>query len=121
MFIYHYLEGIGMILNEQLAQRIRNVLVKEQGLEEKIMFGGIGFLLHGNMVCGIHKEYMIVRVGPGKYQEALGQPNTKVFDMTGRTMSGWVMVAPEGYADDTQLSAWLQKGIDFVSELPAKK
>lgn len=110
-----------MIMNEQLAQRIRNVLVNERGLEEKIMFGGIGFLLLGNMVCGIHKEYLIVRVGPGKYQEALDHPNTKVFDMTGRAMSGWVMVAPEGYADDTQLSAWIQMGIDFVSGLPSKK
>ncbi len=73
------------------------------------------------MVCGIHKEYLIVRVGPGKFQEALDHPFTKVFDMGGRPMAGWIMVAPEGYTDDTQLSKWIRLGIDFVSGLPAKK
>jgi hypothetical protein len=62
------------------------------GLEEKKMFGGIGFLVQGNMACGVHRDDLIIRVGSDRYPEATGQPYTKVFDMTGKPMTGWIIV-----------------------------
>ncbi len=110
-----------MVLKEELAEQIRTILVKEPGFEEKRMFGGIGFLLHGNMVCGIHKEFLIARIGPEQYSQALTQPHVKEFDMSGHPMAGWVMVAPEGYAQKASLQEWVGKGVKYVSGLPAKK
>lgn len=109
-----------MIVDEGLAQRIRSVLGKRPELVEKKMFGGVGFMLNGNMVCGIHKEYLIVRFGSERYSEAITLPHTKAFDMTGKPMTGWIMVAPEGYADTRDLTDWIQQGVDYVSTLPPK-
>ena len=104
-----------------LATRIRAALGSLPGLEEKKMFGGVGFLINGNMACGVHKNEMIVRVGPEKSAEALARMHTHVFDMTGRPMAGWVMVAPQGCATESQLKAWVDQGLAFASSLPAKE
>ena len=109
-----------MAYDENLALRVRATIGEFPGLKEKKMFGGIGYLLNGNMACGVLNEYLIVRVGSEAYQQALHQPHTKVFDTTGRPMTGWVMVAPEGYADDESLNAWLQQGLNFAAVLPPK-
>ncbi len=77
-------------------------------------------MLNGNMACGVHKEYLIVRVGPDRYQDALAQNHTKVFDITGRPMTGWVMVAPDGLVDEGNLQHWIQLGVDFANTLPPK-
>jgi len=109
-----------MAYDENLASRIDVALGDLPGLTSKKMFGGIGYLVNGNMACGLYKEYLIVRVGPDRYQEVLEKEHTKVFDITGRPMTGWVMVAPQGYADDVALRVWIQQGLDFASTLPAK-
>jgi hypothetical protein len=109
-----------MAYDEGLAQRIREVLVGHPGLVEKKMFGGVGFMLHGNMACGVNKEDLIVRVGPARYEEALERSHTRPFDMTGRPMKGWVMVAPNGTESDSDLAGWVQQGVDFCLSLPPK-
>ena len=109
-----------MTFDETLAARIRAALVRKKNVEEKKMFGGIGFLLNGNMLVGVWKNSLIVRVGPDGYEDALLEPHVKEFDITGRPMKGWVLVEPEGIKDNEQLSAWIQRAVKFVGKLPAK-
>jgi TfoX/Sxy family transcriptional regulator of competence genes len=109
-----------MAYDEGLAHRIRETLVDQPGLAEKKMFGGIAFLINGNMACGVSGEEIMVRVGPERYDSAVGQPHTRPFDMTGRPMKGWVMVAPEGYEADEDLEEWVQQGVNFALSLPPK-
>jgi len=109
-----------MAYNETLAQRMREALFDAPDLVEKKMFGGIGFMVRGNMACGVNKDDLIVRVGPDKYQEALDHPHTKVFDMTGRPMTGWIVVLSDGYTSDAELKDWVQQGVDFALTLPPK-
>src|SRR5438876_3784887 len=109
-----------MAFDETLAGRIRDALVRKKNIEEKKMFGGVGFLLNGNMLVGVWKDSLIVRLGPDEGDEALKEPHVKEFDITGRPMKGWVLVAPEGIEDDQQLSGWLQRAVKFVGALPAK-
>jgi TfoX/Sxy family transcriptional regulator of competence genes len=106
--------------NEGLAQRVREVLGDQPGLVEKKMFGGVGFLVQGNMACGVNKEDLIVRVGPERYEGALAEAHTRPFDMTGRPMTGWVVVTATGYASDAELARWVQEGLAFALSLPAK-
>ena len=110
-----------MAFDESLAQRIRDALARKKNIEEKKMFGGIGFLLHGNMLVGVWKNSLIVRVGPDGYEDALLEPHVKEFDITGRPMKGWVLVEPEGVEDDDQLKDWIQRAVKFVGKLPAKE
>src|SRR6188472_3788806 len=101
-----------MAYDEELAQRIREQLGDEHDVTEKKMFGGIGFLLRGNMAVGVAStSELMVRVGPDGSDDALARPHTRLFDMSGRPMKGWILVAPEGVADDSELAAWVQRGI----------
>ena len=109
-----------MAYDQGLAQRLRERLVDQPGLEEKKMFGGLSFLVKGNLACGVIGEDLIVRVGPQGDVEALAQPYTRQFDFTGRPMSGWVVVAPEGIAEDEQLESWVRRGVSFAGSLPPK-
>lgn len=109
-----------MACNEKIARRTRAILAGMPGLEEKEMFGGIGFILHGNMACGVYKDWLIVRVGPEKYKQTLDKPHTDLFDITGRPMSGWVKVTAAGFDTDEALAAWLKLGVDFAQTLPPK-
>lgn len=109
-----------MAHDQGLAQRCREQFTVGQPLEEKKMFGGIGFLLHGNMACGIHKDKLVVRVGPEHYQEALSQPSVYEFDITGRSMKGWIMIPADELTDDAVLKKWLEAGLAFARTLPAK-
>jgi TfoX/Sxy family transcriptional regulator of competence genes len=84
------------------------------------MVGGIGFLLNGNMLVGVWKNSLIVRVGPDGYDEALLEAHVKEFDITGKPMRGWVLVEPEGIEDDDQLNAWIKRAVKFVGKLAAK-
>jgi TfoX/Sxy family transcriptional regulator of competence genes len=110
-----------MAFSETLAQRIRQLLARRKGIEEKKMFGGIGFLLNGNMLVGVWKNSLIVRLGPEKGDEALMEPHIKEFDITGRPMKGWVLVEPEGVTSDDQLKGWIQRALKFVGKLPVKE
>src|SRR6201993_855698 len=106
-----------MAFSEALAERIRQRLARRKNVEEKKMFGGAGFLLNGNMLVGVWKDSLIVRLGPDEGDEALKEPHVKEFDITGRPMKGWVLVATEGVEDDQQLSAWIQRAVKFVGKL----
>lgn len=109
-----------MAFDTLLAQRVKALMLDLDGLTEKKMFGGVGFMLHGNMACGVNKDDLIVRVGPEAYDEALEQPNTRIFDFTGREMKGWIMVSPEGTILEADLERLVKMGTDFALTLPPK-
>ena len=109
-----------MAYDEGLAQRVREIVEEEPGFDEKKMFGGICFLLFGNMVCGIIKDDLIVRVGTDRYAETLKIPLTREFDLTGKPLKGWVMVLSEALDSDEELNDWLQRAVSFVRTLPPK-
>ena len=110
-----------MAFDERLAQRVRTALEGADGVVEKRMFGGVGFLLNGNMACGAIGDGLIVRVGPAAYQQALEAPFTRVFDFTGRPMKGWVVVTHQGYKDDGDLVAWVGKGVGAGRQAARRK
>lgn len=109
-----------MAYSEALADRIRQAFGRRRGLTEKKMFGGIGFLLRGNMCVGVWKTSLIVRLDPAEAQDLLKQPHVRVFDITGRPMKGWLLVEAEGLEADRQLAEWLERAAAFVASLPAK-
>ncbi len=109
-----------MAYSESLADRIRTVLAKQAGIVEKKMFGGVGALLNGNMLVGVWKTSLIVRVGPEQYDEVLAEEHVQKFDITGREMRGWVLVEADGVESDAQLRAWIDRGLRFVRGLPKK-
>jgi TfoX/Sxy family transcriptional regulator of competence genes len=108
-----------MAYNLKLAERIRTELGIIPFVEKK-MFGGVGFLIHGNMACGVHKDGMIVRVDPEKHAKLLAKPHARPFDITGKPMKGWLIVDPDGYKTPKQVSAWVKEGVEFALTLPAK-
>ena len=108
-----------MAFDESLAARIREALARKN-VEEKKMFGGVGFLLNGNLLVGVWKDSLFVRLGPEQAEEALLEPHVREFDITGRPMKGWVLVEPEGVEDDDQLKDWIERAVKFVRTLPAK-
>jgi TfoX/Sxy family transcriptional regulator of competence genes len=109
-----------MPFDETLAQRIRHRLARRKNIEEKKMFGGVGFLLNGNMLVGVWKNSLIVRLGDELGDDVLKEPHVSDFIITGRSMKGWVLVAPEGVEDDEQLHGWIEWATKFVRTLPAK-
>lgn len=109
-----------MAVNQELVRRIRANLGPLPGLVEKAMFGGVGFMLSGNMACGALGQDLVVRLTPAQAADALAQPDVRVFDMTGRPMKGWILVGPAGCASDDALAAWIAQGVTFAQSLPAK-
>jgi hypothetical protein len=85
------------------------------------MFGGLAFLLGGNMSVGVHGSDMIVRIAPEETDAALAEPHVRLFDLTGRPMKGWVLVEPAGVSSDATLRKWVDRGVNFAGSLPAKK
>ena len=108
-----------MAYNEKLAGRIRGELGDLPFVEKK-MFGGVGFIIHGNMACGVYKESLIVRVDPTKHAALLKKPGARVFDITGRPMKGWLMVDPDGCKTAKQLGGWVKQSVEFALTLPPK-
>jgi hypothetical protein len=106
--------------DEGLAQRVREEMEELPGYTEKRMFGGVGFMLQGNMATGVIGEDLIVRVGREEYETALEEPQVTPFDMTGRPMTGWVVFGGAAYASDEDLGKWIQRGVDYARSLPAK-
>ena len=109
-----------MAYDRDLANRVREQLADQDAITEKEMFGGIAFLLGGNMAVGVSREDLMVRVGKDQSDDALAQPHTRVFDMAGRPMRNWVLVEPAGVETDAQLSAWVGRGVAFARSLPPK-
>ena len=106
--------------NEEIEDRINKTISRWKNTDAKKMFGGVCHLLNGNMFCGVYKDFLILRLGEEHANEALRQSFIRPFDITGRPMRGWVMVAGEGFDDDKELKAWLDKAKAFVKTLPAK-
>ena len=109
-----------MPYDDRLANRVRTALSRRKGLSERRMFGGLAFLLRGHMCCGVLRDELVVRVGPGRHEEALGRPHARPMDFTGRPMRGFVYVAPPGCKTDKSLREWVGLGVAFVRSLPAK-
>ena len=109
-----------MAFDESLAARVRDVLARTHGVEEKRLFGGAGFLLEGHLLVCVWKDSLIVRLGVGEAEAALRDPSVRPFDVTGTPMKGWVMVEPEGVEDDEQVADWVGRATEFVRTLPAK-
>lgn len=108
-----------MAYDLKLAERIRSELTGLPFVEKK-MFGGVGFLLNGNMACGVNKDNLIVRVDPEKQAALLEKPHAKPFDLTGKPMKGWLVVEAAGVKTDKQLEKWVREGTEFALSLPSK-
>ena len=109
-----------MPFDEPLAERIQALLGKRRGVTEKRMFGGLAFMLDGNMCCGVMKDRIMLRLGPEGVQAALTKPHTKPMDFTGKPMKSMVYVLPEGYESDADLADWVETAVRFAKTLPAK-
>ena len=109
-----------MAYDSRLAQRIRRILDHQPHVTEREMFGGIAFLVQGNIACGVIGDELMVRVGPEQHQAALKKPHVRPFDMTGRPFKGWVWVGEPGLGSTEGLNTWVKRGVDFALTLPAK-
>lgn len=107
-----------MSYNEDLVEKVRELLAESDGLSEKQMFGGLAFMLNGNMACGVVGEELMVRVGPEAYQEALAERYTRPMDYTGRPLKGMVYVEEDAVAEN--LDGWVNRGVEFAGSLPPK-
>src|SRR5438093_5386080 len=108
----------GMTYWQGQAARVRNALAGRKEITEKEMFGGIAFLLGGNMCVGVHGDDLIVRIEPSTTEAMLKEPRAKPFGLAGaRAMSGWLLVAPAGYRTETTLQTWVARGVGFASSL----
>jgi TfoX/Sxy family transcriptional regulator of competence genes len=110
-----------MAYDEDLANRIRELLADEDAITERKMFGGLAFLLRGHMsVSASRNAGLLVRIDPADTDAALARPHVALMRMGGRTMDGWITVAPEGLKTKRQLSAWVARGVTFAKTLPPK-
>ena len=109
-----------MAYDEELATRIRNCLDDPLGVSERKMFGGIAFMVYGNMCVGIVGRDLMVRLGPDEYERALQEPFVRPMDFTGKPLKGFIYVDADGIEKDKQLEAWLDRARAFVSTLPPK-
>jgi TfoX/Sxy family transcriptional regulator of competence genes len=110
-----------MAFDTGLAERLRDALAATGAAPtEKKMFGGLSFLIQGNMCCGVMGDDLLVRVGPGGAERALTEPATRPFDMGRGPSPGWVIVTSDGVASDEALGGWVDRALAFVATLPAK-
>ncbi|HEX5939073.1 MAG TPA: TfoX/Sxy family protein [Dehalococcoidia bacterium] len=109
-----------MAYDEDLAERIRALIGADPRVSERKMFGGIAFMVGGNMCCGIVRDELMVRLGPEGYEDALADPHTRPMDFAGRPAKGMVYVSRAGFASDAGLSSWVERGVLYASSLPVK-
>ena len=111
-----------MAYDEELANRIRELLARESGVTEKRMFGGLAFLVGGHMsVAASGKGGLMVRVDPEHTDALLAKPHAGPFEMHGRALDGWLRVAPEGVRTKRQLEPWVERGVAYARSLPHKR
>ena len=108
-----------MAYNEELAGRVQALLAERTDVEEKKMFGGLSFMVAGQMCCGVLKNDLIVRIEPAEFDTLVAQPHVRPFDFSGRPMQGMVYVASDALADTDALQAWVQRAIDYIATHPA--
>lgn len=110
-----------MAYDEDLAHRLRDLLAEEDAITEQRMFGGLAFLLHGHMsVSASRNGGLLARIDPADAEAALARPHVTPMQMGGRTMDGWITVAPEGLKTKRQLAGWVKRSVTFVNTLPPK-
>jgi TfoX/Sxy family transcriptional regulator of competence genes len=108
--------------DEKLATRLRELLANEKGLTEKRMFGGLAFLINGNMsVSASGQGGLLLRVDPEQTDALLAEPHAQPFEMRGRAMQGWLRVAPEGVRTKRELERWVKRGVAYARSLPSKR
>ena len=111
-----------MAYDEELAHRLRELLAGEVGISEKKMFGGLAFLVHGNMcVSASRNGGLLVRIDPADTDAALARRHVALMQMGGRTMDGWITVAPEGLSSKRELAAWVKRALAFARTIPPKR
>jgi TfoX/Sxy family transcriptional regulator of competence genes len=107
--------------DEDLAERVRALVAERPGVEERRMFGGVGFTIGGNIAVGIRDDELIVRLPPGESEAALAEEHVVPMTMKGRgAIRGWLLVGPEATADDAALARWVERGAGYASSLPPK-
>jgi TfoX/Sxy family transcriptional regulator of competence genes len=106
--------------DEGLAERVRQQLSARADVSEMKMFGGIAFMVGGNMAVGVAGDELMVRLDPADGEKALTEEGVRMFDMTGRPLKGWILVSPDRTADEAGLSEWVEAGADYAASLPAK-
>jgi len=110
-----------MPYDEHLAERLREQLAEEDAVTEQRMFGGLAFLLRGNMcVSASSKGGLLARIDPADSEAALARPHVALMEMRGRTMAGWLIVAPGGVESDDELRGWVERSVAYVRTLPPK-
>ena len=109
-----------MAYDERLAERVRTMLKRRSGVSERKMFGGICFMINGNMCCGIDSRDLMLRLGKDGVTAALEEPHARPFDITGKPMKTMCMVSPKGHQGDEALKAWLSRAITYARSLPPK-
>lgn len=110
-----------MAYDETVAARLRDIFNDRDDVVEKKMFGGIAFMMRGNMCCGVVRDELMARVGADQHDEALARPHARVMDFTGKPMKGFIYVAPEGFATKKDLQGWVKMCERYVNSLPEKK
>ena len=110
-----------MAYDEDLANRIRELMAGEKGVTEKKMFGGLAFLIGGNMsVAASGQGGLMVRVDPDETDELLAEPHARPMEMRGREMQGWLRVDTEGVSTKRELEPWVRRGVEYARSLPPK-
>ena len=109
-----------MAYDETLAAHVRSRIGDHPALSEREMFGGIAFMIGGNMAVGVTGDELMVRVGKAGHDAAVARPGARVMDFTSRPMMGWISVTREGFAEDADLDAWVDLGVTYAGSLPAK-
>jgi TfoX/Sxy family transcriptional regulator of competence genes len=109
-----------MAFDEAVAGRVREALAGAPDVIEKKMFGGVAFMVRGNMCCGVIGDRLMLRVGPDRHEAALSRPHARPMDFTGRPMKGMVYVEPAGFASAADLKTWIARAMEFTLSLPAK-
>ena len=109
-----------MAYDSTIADEIRVRIGSHPGLTEREMFGGIAFMINGNMAVGVAGNELMVRVGKDGHQAAVSLPGARTFDMSARPMRGWIAVAPEGFASEELFNTWIDQGVTFAETLPKK-
>ena len=109
-----------MAYDERLLERINERLGEREDVVAKKMFGGVAFMLNGNMAVGVSGDRLMVRIAAEEHDATLALPGVSQFDLTGRPMSGWIVVESDALAEDGRLAYWIDRGLEYAGSLPPK-
>lgn len=109
-----------MAFDEELADEVRARLSSYDAVSEQRMFGGIAFMIGGNMAVGVSGDELMVRVGKQAHEEAVSRPGARTFDMGARPMEGWISVSREGFEHEADFDSWVDQGASYARSLPPK-